>query len=112
MATAPSSTSSSTPAIKSLIGQAICELHLGRLPEAEAALQQALKDSEGACSLEAMANSLVLATIMGKANEAEELRAGLEREGKGREHPMLVDLREKGEAFDSAAAKYSAKVAG
>ena len=36
----------STSAPKSLVGQAVAELHLGRLPEAEAALQQAVqKDS-------------------------------------------------------------------
>ena len=33
----------STSAAKSLVGQAVAELHLGRLPEAEAALEQALK---------------------------------------------------------------------
>lgn len=33
----------STSAAKSLVGQAVAELHLGRLPEAEAALEQALQ---------------------------------------------------------------------
>ncbi len=33
----------STSAAKSLVGQAVAELHLGRLPEAEAALQQAIE---------------------------------------------------------------------
>lgn len=33
----------STSAAKSLVGQAVSELHLGRLPEAEAALEQALQ---------------------------------------------------------------------
>lgn len=33
----------STSAAKSLVGQAVAELHLGRLPEAEAALEQAIQ---------------------------------------------------------------------
>lgn len=54
----------STSAAKSLIGQAISELHLGRLPEAEAALQQALeKDPK---QTEAIANSIVLSTLSSK----------------------------------------------
>ncbi|KAL9117843.1 MAG: hypothetical protein Q9187_005613, partial [Circinaria calcarea] len=54
----------STSATKSLIGQAVAEIHLGRLPEAEAALQQAMqKDPNDA---EAIANSIVLDTLAGK----------------------------------------------
>ena len=54
----------STSAAKSLIGQAVAEIHLGRLPEAEAALQQAIeKEPE---SIEAIANSIVLNTLAGK----------------------------------------------
>lgn len=59
MAQAPS-----TSATKSLVGQAVAELHLGRLPEAEAALQQAMqKDPRNA---EAMANTIVLSVLSGK----------------------------------------------
>ena len=54
----------STSAAKSLIGQAVAELHLGRLPEAEAALQQAVeKDPQ---NTEAIANSIVLNVLSGK----------------------------------------------
>lgn len=54
----------STSAVKSLIGQAVAELHLGRLPEAEAALQQAVeKDPK---NTEAIANSIVLNVLSGK----------------------------------------------
>ena len=60
MAQAPS-----TSASKSLVSQAIAEIHLGRLPEAEVALQQAMqkdpKDSE------AIANTLVLNILAGKS---------------------------------------------
>lgn len=61
MAQAPS-----TSAAKSLVGQAISEIHLGRLPEAEAALDQAVqKDPK---DVEAIANTLVLNAIAGKAS--------------------------------------------
>ena len=58
MAQAPSTT-----ATKSLIGQAVAEIHLGRLPEAEAALQQAMqKDLRNA---EAIANTIVMSVLLG-----------------------------------------------
>ncbi|KAL9582310.1 MAG: hypothetical protein Q9212_003368 [Teloschistes hypoglaucus] len=108
MAQTPSSTSA-----KSLVAQAITELHLGRLPEAEAALNQALQQHQQQQQqqqknddVEAVANAVVLATLMGKREEQErylkELRGG---------HALLVDLEEKGRAFDAAAGKYAAKVA-
>jgi len=100
MAQAPS-----TSATKSLVGQAVAELHLGRLPEAEAALQQAVqKDPK---DVEAIANFIVLNIISGK--DSSELRSSLESAAP--EHPMLVDLREKSQLFDQAATKYSAKAA-
>lgn len=47
----------------SLVGQAISELHLGRLPEAEVAIQQALeKDST---DVPALANKVVLTALNG-----------------------------------------------
>lgn len=56
--------SPSTSAAKSLVGQAVAELHLGRLPEAEAAFEQAMqKDSQDA---EALANSIVLNVLLGR----------------------------------------------
>lgn len=100
MAQAPSSS-----ATKSLVSQAVAELHLGRLPEAEAALQQAIEKDPN--DVEAIANSIVLNVISGK--DVEGLKGSLERVQK--EHPFLVDLREKGSLFDQAAGKYSAKVA-
>ncbi|MCJ1311791.1 hypothetical protein MMC25_005464 [Agyrium rufum] len=102
-------TSNSTPnATKSLIGQAVAEIHLGRLPEAEAALQQALqKDSEDA---NAIANSLVLKFLMGKGEGPDgEMMSSLKT--RAPEHPYLVDLEAKSRLFDQAAQKYSAKLA-
>ena len=98
MAQAPS-----TSATKSLVGQAVAELHLGRLPEAEAALQQAVqKDPK---DVEAIANFIVSNIISGK--DSSELRSSLESAAP--EHPMLLDLKEKSQLFDQAATKYSAK---
>lgn len=100
MAQAPS-----TSATKSLVSQAVAELHLGRLPEAEAALQQAIqKDSN---DTEAIANSIVLNVISGK--DTSEYTSILE--GLAPEHSLLVGLQEKSSLFDQAAGKYSAKVA-
>jgi len=98
---------SSGTAIKSLICQAIAELHLGRLPEAEAALQQAVKHDP--TDVEAIANTVVLDMVMGKQKDAEGSRKKLEDVAP--EHLLVVDLREKSELFDQAAMKYSAKVA-
>lgn len=53
-----------TSSIWSLVSQAVCELHLGRLEESQAALEQALgKDPQYA---EAIANMLVLTVISGQ----------------------------------------------
>lgn len=100
MAQAPS-----TSATKSLVSQAIAELHLGRLPEAEAALQQAVEKDPN--DVEAIANSNVLNVILGK--DTSEHASKLE--GIVPEYPLLVDLQEKNSLFDQAAGKYSAKVA-
>ena len=100
MAQAPS-----TSATKSLVGQAVAELHLGRLPEAEAALEQAIQKDPN--DLEAIANSIVLSIILGK--DTSEHTSSIERLAP--EHPLLVDLQEKSSLFDQAAGKHSAKVA-
>lgn len=103
LASAPS-TSSAT----SLIGQAVSELHLGRLPEAEAALQQVMAmekiDPQG------IANSIVLANVMGKkAEDILALTGQLEK--RDPRHAFMRDLAEKSQGFDLAAAKYKLKVA-
>lgn len=101
MAQTPSSTSS-----KSLISQAVSELHLGRLPEAEAALNQALQNEPK--DIEAIANAVVLATIMGKPTEQQQYLEDLRK--RQSDHALLTDLEEKSSLFDQAAVKYFAKV--
>ncbi|KAI1610401.1 coatomer epsilon subunit-domain-containing protein [Exophiala viscosa] len=101
----------STPGTTSptaLVGQAVAELHLGRTEEAEAALQHAVA-SENA-DVQAIANSIVLASVVGKKSEIVQGLIEQLRE-KDREHAFLKDLEEKSQAFDVAASKYSAKAA-
>ncbi|KAI1013184.1 hypothetical protein LB503_001714 [Fusarium chuoi] len=94
----------STSSVRSLVSQAVCELHLGRTEEAQAALEQALeKDANNA---DAIANLLVLNVISG--NQSDEFAQKLR--GIKPNHPFLADLEEKSALFDKAATKYSPKV--
>jgi len=96
---------SATSSIQSLVSQAVSEIHLGRLEEAEAVLQQAAaKDPD---NTEVLANSIVLNVIAGK--DATELISSLS--SKAPDHAFLTDLQEKSALFDKAATKFSAKVA-
>lgn len=52
-----------TSSIRSLVAQAVCELHLGRVEEAQSALEQALKKEPS--SVDAIANTLVLTVVSG-----------------------------------------------
>ncbi|KKZ60492.1 hypothetical protein EMCG_04856 [[Emmonsia] crescens] len=88
----------------SIVGQAVSELHLGRLPEAEVALQSALEKYPNDVQL--IANSIVLNVLSGK--DATELTSSLEKAQP--DHPLLTDLAEKSAFFDAAASKYVAKV--
>ncbi|KAH0498238.1 hypothetical protein TgHK011_005503 [Trichoderma gracile] len=95
---------SSTFSVQSLIAQAVCEIHLGRLEEAQSALEQALqKDPTNA---EGIANLVVLNSIAGNSN-AEEVFESLKKVNP--HHQLVLDLEEKSSLFDKAAAKYSAK---
>ncbi|KAM0254043.1 hypothetical protein ACHAP5_000029 [Fusarium lateritium] len=94
----------STSSVRSLVSQAVCELHLGRTEEAQAALDQALeKDANNA---DAIANLLVLSIISG--SQSDELTQQLQTIKP--DHQFLADLEEKSALFDKAATKYSPKV--
>jgi len=54
----------STSSVRSLVSQAVAELHLGRLEEAESALEQAIKTEPKYA--DAIANFLVLSVVSGK----------------------------------------------
>ncbi|KAK0719656.1 coatomer epsilon subunit-domain-containing protein [Lasiosphaeris hirsuta] len=94
-----------TSSVRSLVSQAVAELHLGRTEEAQAALDEAFKKEP--TFAEAIANLLVLSVVNG--NYSKELTSNLEKVDA--QHPFLVDLAEKSELFDKAATKYKAKVA-
>ncbi|EAA65441.1 hypothetical protein AN0665.2 [Aspergillus nidulans FGSC A4] len=113
----------STSAPLSIIGQAVAEIHLGRLPEAEAAISAALERYPNEAGL--IANSIVLNVLIGKPTEDLEKYASLELSGRMEftnglryrrlqlvepSHALLADIQEKSDFFDTAAAKYSAKV--
>ncbi|TKX20562.1 putative coatomer subunit epsilon [Elsinoe australis] len=95
----------STQAPQSLVAQAVSELHLGRWPEAETALQQAI--GQDANSADALANQAVLNTILGKSEEAD--AAVKKLEGADKAHPMLEEIVKRKGAFEAAAAKYTPK---
>ncbi|KAI5797458.1 coatomer epsilon subunit-domain-containing protein [Peziza echinospora] len=100
LAQAPSTSTAST-----LVGQAVAELHLGRLDEAEVALQQALeKDPKHE---EALVNSIVLSLLAGK--DYSDKLSFLNHTAP--QHPFLLDFEQKNELFDKAASKYTPKVA-
>lgn len=91
-----------------LVGQAVAELHLGRTEEAEVALNQALEADNA--DVQALANAIVLACIVGKSKE-DRTRDLLEMlRQRDEEHYLVKDLAEKGSLFDTAAAKYAPKV--
>lgn len=94
-----------TQSVQSLIGQTVAELHLGRLPEAEAALQQARElDADNA---DLLANTVVLDTILGKTNEAKEAKSKLETIQP--DHQALLDWTKKKEEFERACERYQPK---
>ena len=102
LASTPSTTSPT-----SLVGQAVAELQLGRLEEAEAALRQAM-EKEGA-DPQSIANAIVLASVAGKrTDEVDDLKAKLA--SIDAEHALLLDLQQKSDLFDTAKTKYAPKV--
>lgn len=114
-----------TSAALSIVGQAVAEMHLGRLPEAESALSMALEKYPE--DVQVIANSIVLNVLAGKPVEELEsyvpfplwewwtigmvLMFGSRLANVQPSHPILSDVAEKSAFFDSAAAKYSPRVA-
>jgi coatomer subunit epsilon len=94
-----------TQSVQSLVGQAVAELHLGRLPEAEAALQQA-RDLD-ANNAEVLVNTVVLDTVLGKVEEAKAAKEKLAKIQPS--HEALADWAKKKEEFDKACERYVPK---
>ena len=99
LAQAPSSQST-----HNLVSQSLAELHLGRLPEAEAALQQAIQFEPE--SEDVVANLVVLHTILGK--DTKEHLNTLRKFNPS--HPLLGGLEEKKQEFEKALERYTPKM--
>jgi coatomer subunit epsilon len=100
---------------KSLNGQGVTEILLGRLPEAESTLNSAIeKDPQNA---DALVNAIVCATFSEKNPEEyfryvfSKMIADNDRQLSGKQHPFVVDLEEKSRLFDSLSAKLREPVA-
>jgi coatomer protein complex subunit epsilon len=93
-----------TQSIQTLVGQAISELHLGRMPECEAAFKQATA-SDPKCP-DVLANLIVFNTVTGESS-AEQKKA---LQTVQPNHQLLKDLAEKKSEFEKAASRYSARV--
>lgn len=107
---------SSTATAKSLLGQAVSEIQLGRLPEAESTLKQALdKDPQNP---DVLANAVVCATLSGKDYSVylkyialSYLKAHACSTLTGQEHQLISDLKEKSVLFDQLSANYAVSAA-
>jgi coatomer protein complex subunit epsilon len=64
-------TSSTSPTIKSMVGEAVCNIQMGQYPEAEGILQEAL--AKEPTNTDAIVNQIVLSTLLSKP--AEEINA-------------------------------------
>ncbi|KAF2153869.1 hypothetical protein K461DRAFT_223195 [Myriangium duriaei CBS 260.36] len=95
----------STQAAPSLTAQGVSEIHLGRLPEAEVALQQAV--GLAANDPDALANQAVLNTILGKQEEVDAAVGKLQAADPS--HPFITEISKRKSAFDAAASKYTPK---
>jgi coatomer subunit epsilon len=107
---------SSTATAKSLLGQGVSEIQLGRLPEAESTLKQALeKDPQNP---DILANAVVCATLSGKDYSVYLkydtlfiVKADTYSALMGTEHQLVIDLKEKSVLFDQLSASYAVSAA-
>ena len=100
LAQAPSSSS-----VSSLVAQATAELHLGRIEEAEAALNQAAE--LGADDAQVLANRVALESVKG----SEEWKAALEQlKTVEPKHALVTDLEEKMETFGEGRKKWAQQI--
>jgi len=92
-----------TSAVLSLVGQAVSEIHLGRLPEAEVALQQA--SDKSAENPHVLSNSAVLSVLLGNdpSNTLAKLRSIQPH------NTLIAELDAKNDLFDKASARFSIK---
>ncbi|KAF9174170.1 hypothetical protein BGX21_009898 [Mortierella sp. AD011] len=98
-------TSSTSPTVKSLVGEAVCNIQMGQYPEAEGILQEALAKEPG--NTDAIVNQIVLSTLLSKPTE--EINALIQRlQSVAPNHSYLQDLDLKSSLFDRAALRFAA----
>ncbi|KAF9934176.1 hypothetical protein FBU30_003200 [Linnemannia zychae] len=97
-------TSSTSPTVKALIGEAVCNIQMGRLPEAEGILQEAL--SRDPTNTDAIVNQIVLSTLLSKPTE--EINGLIQQlQSVAPNHSYLQDLDLKSSLFDRAAQRFA-----
>lgn len=94
----------STSSVPSLVSQAVSEIHLGRLEEADAALTQAREkmDAAGQKDEVTLANSAVLDLLLARGGSISDVIKKLPPACE-----LAEDLKTKQIEFESAAAKYA-----
>ncbi|KAG0031614.1 hypothetical protein BGZ81_000892 [Podila clonocystis] len=97
-------TSSTSPTVKSMIGEAVCNIQMGQYPEAEGILQEAL--AKEPTNTDVIVNQIVLSTLLSKP--AEEINAlVLQLQSVAPNHAYLQDLDLKSSLFDRAAQRFA-----
>ncbi|KAF8944396.1 hypothetical protein BGZ47_004295 [Haplosporangium gracile] len=97
-------TSSTSPTVKSLIGEAVCNIQMGHYPEAEGILQEVL--SRDPTNTDAIVNQIVLSTLLSKP--AEEISVLVQQlQSVAPNHSYLQDLDLKSSLFDRVAQRFA-----
>ncbi|KAF9967378.1 hypothetical protein BGZ70_009776 [Mortierella alpina] len=97
-------TSSTSPTVKSLVGEAVCKIQMGQYPEAEGILQEAL--AKEPTNTDAIVNQILLSTLLSKP--AEEITALVQQlQSVAPNHSYLQDLDLKSSLFDRAAQRFA-----
>ncbi|KAG0362173.1 coatomer epsilon subunit-domain-containing protein [Gamsiella multidivaricata] len=97
-------TSSTSPTVKSLVGEAACNIQMGQYSEAHGILQEAL--SKEPTNTDAIVNLIVLSTLMSKPTE--DISALVQQlQSVAPNHSYLQDLDLKSSLFDRAAQRFA-----
>ncbi|KAG0308765.1 hypothetical protein BGZ98_006940 [Dissophora globulifera] len=97
-------TSSTSPTVKSLVGEAVCNIQMGQYPEAEGILQEAL--SKEPSNTDAIVNYIVVSTLLSKPTE--EINALVQQlQSVAPNHSYLQELDLKSSLFDRAAQRFA-----
>ncbi|KAK9236631.1 coatomer epsilon subunit-domain-containing protein [Lipomyces kononenkoae] len=94
----------STSNARTFVGQAVADIQLGRLEEAEDAINSALE--RDSTSADVLVNAIILYILLGRdySQQLETLQSV------DAENPFLTDLEEKSGLFDSCAAEYASLI--